>query len=365
MTLYRASGGLHLNKLLPQWDLVSNGGDSIRQSVDSAIWLIAGGHTGQALVVLHNAIEIALKAELEGIHRVLIADDRELRSFDRLKRLLREAYSQHPKGASLQIEESDLERTITFGEAFERVKDIHAELNPWTDNIVGVKSKRTKSLHDLRNQIVHYGGRAEDEGSYVSSILQDALPFLAKLLRCMSRGEAVASITAPPLGWLGREIEVGQQVLKLLANNNRPPASYAIRPLAHHALWAGTLWPTPYDDIDVVTNDKEQWSKYVERQCRTLLSEWDVHDDDDQLRRIDCPICGSRPEGSLWDIPAFILLRESLNEGGLDNPATYRCLICDFSINSDEAYLAEAFLQGLPLKRNHKFLVGGSDYLEE
>ena len=56
--------------------------------MDASLWLLAGNRLAQALVMLHNAIEVALKGELERIHKILIATTKELGDF----RSLREAY---------------------------------------------------------------------------------------------------------------------------------------------------------------------------------------------------------------------------------------------------------------------------------
>jgi hypothetical protein len=46
--------------------------------LDAAWWLIGGNRFEQALVMLDNAIELVLKGELERIHRILIADTKNI-----------------------------------------------------------------------------------------------------------------------------------------------------------------------------------------------------------------------------------------------------------------------------------------------
>lgn len=54
---------------------------SCLESIDAALWLIVGNRKAQALVSMHNSVELAFKAELECIHRALIADYKKLLTF--------------------------------------------------------------------------------------------------------------------------------------------------------------------------------------------------------------------------------------------------------------------------------------------
>src|SRR5690348_9130719 len=59
--------------------------------IEAAYWLIGGNNYSQSLVMLDSAIELILKGELERIHRILIADAKNLDNFQVLKSLLRDA----------------------------------------------------------------------------------------------------------------------------------------------------------------------------------------------------------------------------------------------------------------------------------
>ncbi len=96
--------------------------------IDASLWLIAGDRLPQALVMLHNAIEVALKGELERIHKILIANSKELSDFRALKSLLRDAFMKHPSGSGVEIPEFDIEKTIYFEEAFDRVAELYPGL---------------------------------------------------------------------------------------------------------------------------------------------------------------------------------------------------------------------------------------------
>src|SRR5262245_18539002 len=135
---------------------------SAMESLDAALWLLGGRREPQALSLLHNAIELALKGELENIHRALIADGRRW-GYEELKAILREAFLAHPRGASVNLPEFDIDRTITFDEAINRVKDLYPSLlTKW--------EKQLKKLHSFRNKLIHYGHEPSDISDFVEAI---------------------------------------------------------------------------------------------------------------------------------------------------------------------------------------------------
>jgi hypothetical protein len=79
--------------------------------------------------MLHNAIEVALKGELERIHKILIESTKELGDFRALKSLLIEAFMRHPSGTGVGIPEFDIEKNIYFEEAFDRVAGLYPGLS--------------------------------------------------------------------------------------------------------------------------------------------------------------------------------------------------------------------------------------------
>jgi hypothetical protein len=83
-----------------------------------------------------------MKAELENIHRALVADTRQL-SYTMLKSLLRNAFNQHPSGRKLEIPEADVEKTITFFEAVDRVRELHPSVGTKRD-CVGKDARHPK-----------------------------------------------------------------------------------------------------------------------------------------------------------------------------------------------------------------------------
>jgi hypothetical protein len=97
-----------------------------------SLWLIGGDQYSQALVMLDTAIELAFKGELERISPILIADTRNL-NLATLKSFLRDSFLQHPAGKNQTIPELDIERTINFQSAFERMVDLYPALSEWRD----------------------------------------------------------------------------------------------------------------------------------------------------------------------------------------------------------------------------------------
>ncbi len=91
------------------------------------MWLVAGQRLPQALVMLHNCLELAFKAELEGIHPSLIAKVDRWR-YEDLKAILREEFLSHPKGAEISLPDFDFDKTITFTEAMKRVANLYKPL---------------------------------------------------------------------------------------------------------------------------------------------------------------------------------------------------------------------------------------------
>ena len=118
--------------------------------------------------MLDNAIEVSLLGELDRIHRILIANTKELNDFRTLKSLLRDAFLKHPPGGCVDIPEFDIEKTIYFEQAFDRVAELYPGLSEtWKKRLVGVEKDKRDSLHALRNNIVHFGNNSEQKGRYV------------------------------------------------------------------------------------------------------------------------------------------------------------------------------------------------------
>jgi hypothetical protein len=318
--------------------------------VEAAYWLIGGNRFEQALVMLDSAIELVLKGELERIHRILIADTKNLGDFQILKSLLKDAFRQHPSGKDIPIQEFDIERTIYFETAFDRVAELYPTIREhWRRRLLPTKGAEGNALHALRNDIVHYGGDEAQRGQYVAAIVEVALPFLEEILALITQHEE-SPVSLPHLlmEWIYREVGVAQAVLKDLRENDLPPASYAIAPLAHHIVWSYTRWPSPQDDLEAVA-DSGEWYDFAERQ--KYPEGWDG----DLTVEVNCPICRSMSAGGSY-VPAKVLLQEEPLDQKLLVPEGFLCFVCGLLIKPTERYLAKHFVPRIPEETAAAFL---------
>jgi hypothetical protein len=311
--------------------------------VEAAYWLIAGDSFAQALVLFDGAIELLLKGELERVHPILIADKQSLANYDLLLTFVKDSFNRHPFGKNLHIPDIDIERTIYFGEAFDRIaKFYHPILDKWRGPLVN-------SLHKLRNEIVHHGGSATARGQYVSAIIEVALPFIEEFLALVTQHyPEPIRLSHLLFEWVYREVSVAQKVLNDLLRSGLPPAAYAIAPLAHHILWTNTQWPKPTDDQGTIaSHGLGSWFEFDQRYKNP--KGWN------NVVTIDCPICGSDTrEGDL--IPARVLLEdEPLGRKQLV-PEGFICLVCGFEINPSQKYLARHFVPPIPPETAAAFL---------
>jgi hypothetical protein len=186
--------------------------------------------------MLDNAIEVALQGELDRIHRILIANTKDLNDFRTLKSLLRDAFLKHPSGGCVDIAEFDIEKTIYFDEAFDRVAELYPGLRQaWRKRLTSSRGGHQESLRSLRNNLVHNGSNREASGRYAEAIADTAFPFLEELFQRIT-GNTV-SLPHLLMEWIYREVEVARLVLCDLRNEQKLQP-YAIKTLQHHELWS-------------------------------------------------------------------------------------------------------------------------------
>jgi len=311
--------------------------------IDASLWLIAGDRLPQALVMLHNAIEVALKGELERIHKILIANTKELSDFRALKSLLRDAFMKHPAGSGVEIPEFDIEKTIFFEEAFDRVAELYPGLSAtWRKQLISSKGGRKDSLHSLRNDIVHYGGDPDSMGYYTEAIVDTAFPFLEEFFRLASENKV--SMAHLIKEWIYREVEVARLVLCDLRNERLPPKPHAIKTLQHHMLWTHATWPSPLNDRDTITISGEtDWETYIERQKKGLFKTWDEL----LTVEISCPVCDSETgDGSF--VRAQVLLEKAPLDQNRLVAEGFNCFVCGLYISPEERFLARHFVDQVP-----------------
>jgi hypothetical protein len=305
--------------------------------VESAYWLVGGDNYAQALIMFDGAIELLLKGELERIHPILIADNKSLANYEFLKSFIKDSFRNHPAGKHLPIPDPDIERTIYFGEAFDRVAKLYRPtLDKWSDRLV----KNPKSLHNIRNAVVHYG--VKEEGECVSAIIEIALPFIEEFLILITQDDtAPIRLSHLLYEWVYREVDVAKNVLNDLRKNSLPPAAYAIAPLAHHILWTNTRWTSPTDDQDsIACGISTPWSEYESKYKNP--EGWT-----DNVVKIDCPICKSHTSDGEYIQARVLLEDESLDRKQLI-PEGFICLVCGFRIDPSQKYLAKYFVPPIP-----------------
>lgn len=317
------------------------------EMTESAYWLIAGNNYAQSLVMFDGAIELLLKGELERVHPILIADRQSLANYELLQSFVKDSFTGHLAGKHLHIPDPNIERTIHFEEAFDRTAKLYRPaLDKWADQLV----KNQKSLHNLRNKVVHYGRTASEQGEYVSAIIEIALPFIEEFLALVTRDDAEPIRLSHLLyEWVYREVDVAKKVLNDLRVNRLPVATYAIAPLAHHILWTNTRWPSPTDDQDTIAHEGfPPWFEY-ERRYKNPKG-WT-----DNVVQIDCPICDSRTSDGEY-VQARVLLEDEPLEKTQLIPEGFICLVCGFEITPSQKYLAKHFVPTIPKDTAEAFL---------
>jgi hypothetical protein len=270
--IYIGDYGAHLN----EWEKAAEGNSQLLvnclASIDSSLWLIAGGRIPQALVMLHNSVEVAFKAELERIHPVLISDSK--LDYNALKSLLKDAFHSHPRGQQMNIPDYDMERTITFVEAMNRVSELYPSVNSW--------KAKLKHAQSLRNNIVHYGSRPQEAGRYADSIVTTLFPFLQAFLQEAS-GIDLGNIVTQPVY---RELQVAKRVCERLLQENQSIGIYVLTTVRLTMLHIYVDWPSLSDITGVDDREDEfqmaaamkikverEWADgYIERSCRICSS---------------------------------------------------------------------------------------------
>jgi hypothetical protein len=290
--------------------------------------------------MLDNAIEVTLKGELERIHKILIADPKELGDFKTLQSLLRDDFAKHPSAGTLHISKfEDIEKTIRFDTAFDRVAQLYPGLSDaWKQRLIPSRGEKQPSLHSLRNDIVHYGGDSESITSYMVAIIDIAFPFLAELFKLITNDSVRLSHLMTEC--IYREVEVTRAVLRDLRNEKAVEELYAIKTLQHQILWTSVDRPGPLDDLDMITwSGETDWEKFADRQKKRLFKTWD----EGLTIEIQCPVCHSQSaDGSF--LQAQVLLDGDKVEHNELIPEGFHCSVCGLHIEPRERFLARHFV---------------------
>ncbi len=291
---------------------------SCLDSIDAALWLIAGHEYPQALSLLHNSVELALKAELAKIHPLLIADINSSRrlNYEDFKPFLKDEFSKHPQGSRLNIKDFDLDKTISFTDALSRIKEIYPELfKQWDDKL--------KELQKYRNQIIHYGANAADLDQYVYVISSIAFPFLDEFLIASHQGSLHKLLGSE----IYREMLVARRIADRLHSEMLPPQTYVLRTVILKTLWTYSYFPEPKGEEGHQTMFEKNYL-LGEQAEKTIVRAWA----DDYFVKIICRICNG-----VWTFVKVQPVKEP--ELGLEPLALY-CPICGLKITEEDKYLA-------------------------
>lgn len=294
--------------------------------IDGSLWLIAGGRLSLAVSALHNAIELAFKAELEKVHRVLLVDTRQL-DYKSLKSLLKESFLDHPQGKGLVIDDYDLEKTITFSEALSRIK----ELFPWIDQW----NQQLRELQSTRNDIVHRGSGSGKHDEYAYQISTCAFPFLLEFLRASSGIDLKRLV-----GWeIYRELDVATAACVELKRNGQSGFRKALKTVQCAMIYRNVDFPEPTDSHGFVAGNFDREFETANSVRSYICGGWsgvtiDVH----------CKICGSihafaevlEMEG-LEEIGAIEEIEQVIS-GDMD-PLSLTCAVCGLNLSRGDGPL--------------------------
>jgi len=295
-------------------------------SIDAALWLIAGERIEQSLVMFHHSIEIAFKSELEGIHKVLIANIPKL-DYGLLKSLFKADFQAHYDD-KITIEDFDIDKTISFDEALKRVKELYPLVAAWEPKLSKVK--------DLRNEIVHYGTGKKPYSEYVDIIVNVIFPFLEEFL-LESCGIIFENVVTAPVY---REILVAKKVCERLRKENTALDSFVLNTVSFQMFHNSNFSENIPSTTEIYSYSRA--FEIVERIRKELSKEWD----DFYIER-DCRIC---------QFPS-LFVKVCLTDTTLAIVAA-RCARCNLQIGENEDHLAEYHVGELSQNEIDNFLEG-------
>ncbi len=304
---------------------------SAMEAIDAAAMLIAVWRLPQALVLLHNAIELMFKGELESIHRALIAAEGKLK-YEDLKAILREAFESHPRGAQVKVPDFNFDKTIRFMEALERVRELYPRL-------LAEWKTRIKTLHDRRNDIVHYGSSADASTEYLELLVLVGFPFVRRFV------EEAYGVTLDRLveGSIARELQVASHAAEAIRADGKTLSHYVLKTVACAASFNAACQPVYRGDVEEVGEDD-----LIHRALRWRDEFEMFYGVNDDLEW--CEICGG-----LCRVVAFGLVDEEDPHSDVRALAV-RCPKCGLNIRAEDAYLAHFHVGPIDRERVDAYL---------
>lgn len=290
--------------------------DNAIDAINASLWLIAGDKLEQAIIVLHNSIELLLKAELARIHPVLIADNRRL-DYVTLKSILKDDIERHHRGRRLNIPVFSIDRTITFLDTVDRVEEFYP----------GVISKWRRGLERLnhtRNQLIHSGPQESERANHIEIVSTVVFQFLEEFLTA-SRDRKLERIVSTNTY---RELHVAKTLFERLKSNNHSKFGYVLKTLSLSVLYNNVTWPK-LDGGHLGMSEGDESLILSEWEERNLDFEWG----NAKRGLTTCRICSS--------YTAFVKLRTRESPHFDEIPSAVRCSNCGLDILESDVHLAE------------------------
>jgi hypothetical protein len=180
----------------------------------SAFWVLSYPMPAQALMLFHQALEVACKGLLQEVHLLLAADKAD---YDLSKWAVRGRLAAHRLGRNMHVEfdidEYDPSRTCSFDDAWKRVREMSPSLRSFKDAGLG-------RLTALRNQITHLGAEENREFEYSQAILKIAIPAIEEFYEKCYDGLSLTTLIGEVLL---RELRVAQQYLLAIDEDESLP----------------------------------------------------------------------------------------------------------------------------------------------
>jgi hypothetical protein len=229
------------------------------------------------------------------------------------------------------IPEFDMERTITFAEAMDRVKELYPLVNTWRSRLL--------ELQSLRNNVVHYGSRPDKIGDYVNGLTTCAFPFLREFL-LEAGGVSLENLVTPPVS---RELDVASALCERLRREKKECGRFVLKTVRQKMLYTYVEWPEPTDEEGWVQVDSDTEYQMAEQMRKEIEREWG-----DCYIEKTCRVCGS--------ISLYVRVEPMTPEERSLKVTAARCPQCGLDIREDEEYLAEHHIGALTREETEKFL---------
>lgn len=180
----------------------------------AAFWVLSYPMPAQALMLFHQAIEVACKGLLQEVHVLLAAERLE---YKLSKYVVKDRLAAHRLGRNVttdfDIDNFDPAKTCSFEDAWARVREMVPALRSFTEVGLGRLTK-------IRNGITHRGAEQEKEFEYSQAILTVALPALDEFYKESYDGLSLEDLLGQDLL---RELHVAQSYLAMIDKDDTLP----------------------------------------------------------------------------------------------------------------------------------------------